>query len=386
MTGFGSDGDTGEGDIQLPSGQWLYEIENTRQRSIDPHVLQVKRGTLDLDVVTDKATNSPVDGAEVTLFRQGTTTPIPGGPFFTGPLGAITIPNLVPGTYDIAIRLHDAGGNDLAFPVIASITIPGGPVDANRVLHVTAPLPLLQASITGTIIAVNSVGEVQPPPPDAANQVAVPASVTVTRTYLPSSLDVVPGAGPPGTVPNAATDANVDLDPSHPSRRIRTRRPTPSWRPTDCRRASALQRHRPGGTHRLAFSDEIGYKVGLPGPIERIVAPTGVTTLPPVVYVAEDVDFTVTVNGGTGATFAEPHVRLTHGASPTPILGTLSGNVITFAQPPTERHGLLAGSSTTTCTPPGRRYRSPSSPDIDGVAGQNVPVSSPVIGPGSRAT
>ncbi len=277
----------------------------------------------------------------------------------------------MPGTYDIEIRLHDAGGNDLAFPVIASITIPGGPIDANRIVNVTAPLPLLQASITGTIIAVNSVGEVQPPPPDAANQVAVPATATVTRTYLPSSLDVVPGAGPPGTVPNEATDADVDLvtPPVPPSAYTQVNAVVAP----DGLSASFAFNAIAGGTHRLAFSDETGYKLGLPGTIEHVVAPTGVTTLLPVVYVAEDVDLTVTVTGAAGAIFQNLTFALTHGSDPTPILGTRSGNVITFLNLPPSRTDYslfvdddLHASRTVPITVV---------PDTDGVPGQSETVS-----------
>ena len=379
ITGFGSDGDSGEGDIQLPSGQWLYEIENTEPRTIDPHLLKVKRGTLNLDVVTDKVTNAPVDGAEVTLFRQGTTTPI-GPPFLTDSAGVVTIPELVPGTYDIEIRLHDAGGNDLAFPVIASITIPGGPVDANRVLNVTAPLPMLEASIAGTIIAVNSVGEVQPPPPDAANQVAVPATVTVTRTYLPSSLDVVPGGGPAGTVPNEASDGDVDLAvPPVPQSAYTQVNAVVAG---DGLSSSFAFNNIAGGTHQLAFSDETGYKVGLPGTVERVVAPTGVTTLPPVLYVAEDVDLTVTVTGVAGATFENLTFSLTHPSSATPFPGTLTGNVITFLNLPPSRtdYSLFVDDDLHTA----RTVPITVAPDIDGVAGQSETV--PLTGDQARFT
>ena len=362
---FGSDGDSSEGDVQLPSGQWLYEIENTEPRTLDPHVLQVKRGTLNLDVVTDKATNTPVAGAEVTLFRQGTTTPIPGGPFLSDALGAITIPNLVPGTYDIEIRLLDSSGNDLAFPVIASINIPGGPVDANRVVNVTAPLPLLQASITGTIIAVNSVGEVQTPP-DLANQVAVPATVTVTRAFLPSSLDVVTGASPLATVPNEATDADVDLvtPPVPPS----TYTQVVATVAADTLSSSFAFLDVAGGRHELGFSDTPGYKVGVPGTIEVDVAATGITPLDPVMYVANDVDLTVTVTGDDGATFENLTFTLTHGTDPTPILGTLSGNVITFPDLPPSRtdYTLVLDDDLHTL----RSVPITIVPDTDGVPGQ----------------
>ena len=361
---FGPDGDAD--DIELGSGQWLFEIENTEPRTIGQHVLQVKRGTLNLDVVTDKATNTAVAGAEVTLFRQDTTTPIAGGPFLTDALGEITIPDLVPGIYDIEIRLHDATGNDLAFPVIATITIPGGPVDADRVVSVTAPLPLLQASIAGTVIAVNSVGEVQPPPPAVANQVAVPAAVTVTRTFLPSSLDVVTGTGAPATVPNEATDDDVDLA-------------APPVPPSEYTEVSAVVAADglsssfeffdvAGGSHELAFSEATGYKVGVPATTEVTVAAVGTTPVGPFVYVAEDVDLTVTVTGAAAATFQNLTFTLTHGTSPTPIPGSLSGNVISFVNlPPSRSDYTLAVDDD---LHDAQSVAITIVPDIDGVAGQ----------------
>ncbi|MGH2473764.1 MAG: hypothetical protein ACRDIL_00750, partial [Candidatus Limnocylindrales bacterium] len=325
ISSSGPAGEVVEGDVQLPSGQWLFDIENTEPRAIDSHRLQIKRGTLNLDVVTDKVSNSPVSGAEVLLFREGTTTN-PVADVTTDINGAVTITDLVPGTYDIRIRLLDGDDNDQAFPVFGTITIPSNAVDAGRVVDVTAALPLLQASITGSVIAVNTVGEVQVPP-DLANQVAVPETVTVTRTYVPSPLDVVSGGGPASTVPNEATDGDVEL--ASPPDPLSEYTEVTAERAVDEMSSSFAFLGIAGGRHDLVFSDAPGYKVGVPGTVEADVAPTGATAIE-VVYVALDVDLVVTVTGADGDAFENLTFALTHGTDPALIPGTLSGNVITF--------------------------------------------------------
>ena len=208
--------------------------------------------------------------------------------------------------------------------------------------------------------------------------------MTVTRTYLPSSLDVVPGAGPPATVPNEATDADVDLavPPVPPSAYTQVNAVVAP----DGLSSSFAFLAVAGGTHRLAFSDETGYKVGVPGTIERDVAPTGVTTLHPVVYVAEDVDLTVTVTGVAGATFQNLTFTLTHGTESDADPRHAQRQRDHVRQPPTEPHRLLALRRRR----PARRSRTvPITvvPDTDGVAGQSRDRRrSPVTGPGSRAT
>jgi hypothetical protein len=195
--------------------------------------------------------------------------------------------------------------------------------------------------------------------------------VTVTRTYLPSSLDAVPGAGPAGTVPNRATDANVDpiVPPVPPSAYTQVDAVVAA----DGLSSSFTFNGVAGGTHRLAFSDETGYKIGVPGTIERVVAPTGITALPQVVYVAEDVDVTVTITGAAGATFQNLTFTLTHGSDPTPILGTLSGNAIAFLNLPPSRtdYTLVVDDDLHAA----RTVPITVVPDTDGVPGQSVPVS-----------
>jgi hypothetical protein len=197
--------DLPSGEVQ-PDGEVLYRIENTEENVLaTPWVLPIERGALDLTVAASAGFESPINGATATLRRVSTGAAVRTG-LLTNLQGELSITDLVPDLYELEVRYLDADG-DAAFPVIVQLRIPEAAELVDRTVTVTAILPLLQASISGTITAVNNL--------TPAGAVPVPTGVVVFREFVPPAVQISSGTIGAVTVPNEATDTDVSTDPGY---------------------------------------------------------------------------------------------------------------------------------------------------------------------------
>ncbi len=159
--------------------------------------LNVAAGGFRLSLETDETSHSPVDGALVRLFADGTpintldtatvirSATSAGGEVFFDPA---TNNGLIPGRYLVAVtRRATPAGPDLNFPVIATVDIPRG----GGTLTKRALMPLTGFSLAGVVTAENIDHRPLTLPP-----------FTVTRSYT------TPQATGSDGLPNNATDAN----------------------------------------------------------------------------------------------------------------------------------------------------------------------------------
>ena len=217
-------------DPGLPEG--VYRMVNEQDNELDPFVLDIRKGTLDISVVDTLADGNPIDGAIYCL--SGVGTPQSGPIDASGQVGQITIPNLVPGTYTLQLRkFFDADvttctgplAEQSAFPTITTVVIGRGTATTPAVTTVRAPLPALAASLAGTIVAENVDGD-PVPLPDSAGTYEVtfsyePPTVEQDRVGDPTPPAVPPGPGQfldddcvalIGDPPAALCTADIDVD------------------------------------------------------------------------------------------------------------------------------------------------------------------------------
>ena len=293
-----------------PAG--LFEIRNDTPLVVtDPFVLAVSRGAVAVSVVDDPCAGGAVGGATVSISQGATvvqtaTTAADGTVVLDG-AGA----GLVPGSYRVQVRVRDANGEDLNFPVISDVTVPLGATPAARTVTLAVAAPRIGGAIAGTVGAVNTKG----------NAVALPASMTVTRTYT-----VRAGTANGAPVANQATEADVNRPTLGAPVPALTLAPSATVGQPVAFQFDDLA----GGVHRLAWSSATGYTA----PTDQTVVVTGVAVAaaPPVRYVAANRSVVVRTVTAGGAAVAGAVVRLvTPNAGEAPLAPTVAGNVHTFA-------------------------------------------------------
>lgn len=159
----------------LPPG--VFRLENEVDNELDPFVLAIRTGRLDIFVVDTLETGDPVDGAVYCL--SGISSYISGVSHHAqiGPSGTVSVGDLVPGAYRLQLRMFldptvDDCSQDLdpsqqtAFPTITTVVIGRGTADTPAVTTVRAPLPEMAQSLSGAILAVNADDKPVPLPDD----------------------------------------------------------------------------------------------------------------------------------------------------------------------------------------------------------------------------
>lgn len=242
--------------------------------------LDIARGSFQLSVVTDEVSSTPVDQASVRLWPAGTPigsigTVTPSYSGVTGADGSVdfdpdTGTGIIPGSYLVVIRKTDplAGGRDVNFPVIATVTVPRGATPVLRTVTKRAVAPRTDASITGVVTATNGF-----------RPVSLPA-FAVTRTYT------TPQATGPNALPNSAADADQQRAAQQASRAFDAQ-------------AGSSQAYRfdelAAGSHELTFADAAGFTT--PAAIAVTVDGTSTATAPTATYVANSVQVRITLTG-----------------------------------------------------------------------------------------
>lgn len=166
--------------------------------------LAIVPGSIDLTVVSDLVGRTAVTGAEYDLTAGACAPPVgiesPDGLIDDGTMANNTlVTGLTPGAYCLAIRQYTTAFDPLnpsapraeaAFPAIATITVgrsttplpttPAAHAPVGATTTVTAPLPAILPSVTGTIRAVNKLGD----------PVALPPTVGLRIDYAGTVLEV----------------------------------------------------------------------------------------------------------------------------------------------------------------------------------------------------
>ncbi|HSL74024.1 MAG TPA: carboxypeptidase regulatory-like domain-containing protein [Ilumatobacteraceae bacterium] len=261
-------------------------------------LLDLVPGSIDLTVVRDLVGDVPVPGATYQAFPgscpQTGTTPTPTRVDADGNAdGQITIGSLLPGPYCLTIREIDGNNAEAAFPAIATVMVAKSTTEipADITTHaplgttttVTAPLPAIRPSVTGTVRAVNRNGDPVP----------LPASIGLTISYARTVLEVTVNTEPGGTVPNRVIRENVPLD-------------APLTPASGASSATYSFTNVPVGVHTITPQANIPGYTPVVSPVTVTVGTTGgfgPTPANDIVYVVENLDVLVTLRPPGGGAF-----------------------------------------------------------------------------------
>jgi hypothetical protein len=275
----------------------------------------------------------PLTDPDVVVTIAGRTFTTSSAPAIVG--GELLVDELLPGTYSLQVSnvrpaVFDPITLDeispaviVSHPVTAQISIPRGTVfDTGGSLPVTATLPDVGATLTGTIAAVALNGE---------RPVRLPAGYEVTRMFTPPP--VLAGAGPtPSSIPNTAPAPFTSPAAIPASTCADTTDPTDGL--TDRCASTFTFTGAPLGTSVLEPPVIPGFEPITPATRDITATSLGINTLAgDITYRARNVNVRVTVTdtsagspGVTGAT-----VTLTPPTGGTPIVGSaLGGGVYAF--------------------------------------------------------
>lgn len=264
--------------------------------------LDLNTGRFRLRVIEDNV--DPIDAVDVAtvwLFDANDTDLDPADAVHTSTTdanGEIDLTGVYPGDYTVVIRKLDVSNNDLHFPVIASITMGRGATPNAAVVSKIALMPKVDGSITGTIVALNSL----------ERPVQFPADVVVTRTFDGPELD------PTGTTMTSVLDNEADEDDFNdpPADALTVTEADPTFTFTGVAH----------GIHAISFSDEDGFTTP-PADDSVVVADSSGVDMGQIRYEAIARPVRVTVTNGAddepveGATVTLEIPSVTANGSPT---------------------------------------------------------------------
>ncbi len=180
--------------------------------------LSIIPGSIDLTVVRSlgKIPITPITAATYELYSGACSVPAP-VPVKSGPVGSTAntdIGGLIPGAYCLQVR-EESGAVELAFPAIATIMVDrsttpipdtGAHVPVGDLVEVTAPLPTILPSVTGTVRAVSGTVSGAPVP--------LPDSVLLTIDYTGTSVQIDGTSTPNAEVLADGTDTVTRPSPT----------------------------------------------------------------------------------------------------------------------------------------------------------------------------
>ena len=255
--------------------------------------LEIIRGSVDLTVVRALIGGAAVAGATYQLSSGACSIlpPTSATKVAVGASGKVAVGNLIPGAYCLQVR-EESGVVELAFPAIATIMVDRSttPLPTDGTAHapggdlvvVTAPLPNILPSVTGTVRAVS--GTIAGPP------VPLPDSILLTLDYTGTSIRIDGTDTPNAEVLADGTDTVT--------------RPTPtasqaSYEFTNVPAGSHVLKPQTGIAGYTPVATELLFTVGTDGAF-------GPTTGPDVIYVVSLVTVEVKLTPGDKFFFATP--------------------------------------------------------------------------------
>lgn len=174
--------------IALPAN--VFEMRNEGDNALAAYELALRTGSLTVSAVTDLASGVDVVGAVYDIAPMvGTCVGVTGAPPGTAiDPGGTTITGLAPGTYCLAVNKFLAGVPD-AFPAIVAVQIPRGTAASPSASTVVAPLPPLRPTVTGVLVAQNTLT----PSPGTVDLIST-TPVVLTSSYNSANDVLVNGA------------------------------------------------------------------------------------------------------------------------------------------------------------------------------------------------
>ena len=309
--------------------------------------LSIIPGSIDLTVVRSlgKIPITPITAATYELYSGACSVPAP-VPVKSGPVGSTAntdIGGLIPGAYCLQVR-EESGAVELAFPAIATIMVDrsttpipdtGAHVPVGDLVEVTAPLPTILPSVTGTVRAVSGTVSGAPVP--------LPDSVLLTIDYTGTSVQIDGTSTPNAEVLADGTDTVTRPSPTATSAQYEF---------TNVPAGSHVIKPQTGIAGYTPAATQLPFTVGTNGEA------FGPTTGPDVVYVVSAVTVVVQLTPGDKFFFASP-----------PTLTSPVNGVVYTAQPFNSTNNTLTflnvaselGNFTLTISDPLHTY-SPTSP------------------------
>lgn len=168
-------------DTATPGGvAGVFQVADGDTTAIGTYTLDIIKGDVNIRAVDSIATGNDVAGATYRIFPKVgvcTGTPPPDAVVDDIPAdgngGDVA---LVPGVYCLQINRFDSNGTAISFPAITTVTVTRAVGGAASRTTVLAPLPALVASVTGRIVARNTL--------DPARPVELPATpITMTSSF-----------------------------------------------------------------------------------------------------------------------------------------------------------------------------------------------------------
>ena len=269
----------------------VYQLGSTTNLTIGAFELTLRTSQLSVDAVTKLTLGADVDGAVVDRYLGAapcTSFPVTPDRTSIPALGAAVI-DLAPGTYCLKISKFDSlvPPKSIAFPAIVAVTVPrssaGLPVS---VTNVVAPLPPLNPTVTGTLVARNTN--------TPAGSIDLIASATpgpkITSTFTSNVSVAVNSTTIPNLNPNTSGDAETSATE------------LPVCEPTDPLQCTATWTFQfpsvPSGTNIFTAPVIPGYTlVTTPQTVD--VAAIGPTTVPEFVYTADVASVEIALGPGT---------------------------------------------------------------------------------------
>ncbi len=272
-------------DPLLPAG--VFQMVNGVNPDLGDFRLALRQGSLSIEAVATLASGVDVEGAVYDLYpgTASTCTGTPSGPRHGEiPLGGVTLTDVVPGTYCLAINKFDpdAPTERLAFTAIVMVDIPRETADAPSETTVVAPLPLLRPTLVGTLHAENT----KTPTPDRVPLVA-PGGITVTSEFTTSvDIDV-----------NGSTEDNLNPDDGG---RTAAASPTPPVPPATTGDGSwtYVLEAVPYGLHDITAPTIAGYTLSNETQSVNVTSEFGPTQVPAFVYVVDQAPVEIDLGDG----------------------------------------------------------------------------------------
>lgn len=268
-----------------------------------PFDLTLRTSKLKVNALTKLTSGTQVSGAVFDVYLdQASCTGFPATTTSTeiNPLTAGTEIALPPGTYCLAVNQFDSPTaptpkKQIAFPAIVVITVPRSTATSASVTNVVVPLPALNPTVTGTLVARNTLS----PTPGPVDLVAVPAPGPKIMSTFTSNVNVaVNGTTSPNLNPNSSADAEEFASPLPVCDPLPDPLPNPPPDP-QCTLTWTFQfASVPSGTNTFTAPAIPGY--ALPTSQQTVdISAIGPTTLPPFVYTAVTTPVQIALGPGT---------------------------------------------------------------------------------------